>query len=397
MKADVERPGVTDEGAAILGATLEGLKRAAHGVEVERRLAEALQLSLLPKLPLVPGLRFASRYRAGSADAHIGGDWYDAFPLRSGKVGIVIGDVVGQGVEAAARMAHLQSALRAYALEGLRPAVVLERMNGFVLEGEQGGMVTLLYGIVDPDGSTLKIATAGHPPPLICSPAGMATFGEARAGMPLGVTYFPAYEESMAALAPWSTILLYTDGLAEGPELPLADGLEALRRSITGPTEPENLCRRVLDSMDVRAGHDDLALLAVQLTPPEQKLVTSFVAGPSAVASMRRAVSRWLQSAGADDIETYEILLACGEACVNTIAHAHSAVSDAPFEVRATREGADVIIVVSDTGTWRWTPGVGAGRGLTLMRELMDDVQVHRGDRGTEVTMRRRLESAAPK
>jgi len=112
---------------------------------------------------------------------------------------------------------------------------------------------------------------------------------------------------------------------------------------------------------------------------------------------MRRAMSRWLQSAGADEVEMYEILLACGEACVNTIAHAHSAVFDAPFEVRATREGADVVIVVSDTGTWRLTPGAGAGRGLTLMRELMDDVHVHRGNRGTEVTMRRRLESAAPR
>ena len=90
---------------------------------------------------MVPGLRLAARYRPGSAETRIGGDWYDAIPLRGGKFGIAIGDVVGRGVEAAARMAHLQSALRAYALEALRPAVVLERMNSFVLEGEQGGMV----------------------------------------------------------------------------------------------------------------------------------------------------------------------------------------------------------------------------------------------------------------
>ena len=396
MDANVERGGVAEDGAVILSATLEGLKRAAHGVEVERQLAEALQLSLLPKLPTVPGLRFASRYMAGSADARIGGDWYDAFQLRGGKVGIAIGDVVGQGVDAAARMAHLQSALRAYALEGLRPAIVLERMNGFVLEGEQGGMVTLLYGIVDPDGSTLKLATAGHPPPLIYSQDGSVTFAEAAVGTPLGVSYFPTYEESMAALEPWSTILLYTDGLAEGPELPLADGLESLRRSVAGPQEPEGLCRAVLDSMDTRAGHDDLALLAVQLTPPERTLATSLPARPSSVASMRRDMTRWLQSAGASDVETYEILLACGEACVNTIAHAHSAVSDAPFEFRASREGPDVVIVVRDTGRWRSKPGGGAGRGLTLMRELMDDVQVRRGNRGTEVRMRRRLDGRLP-
>jgi serine phosphatase RsbU (regulator of sigma subunit)/anti-sigma regulatory factor (Ser/Thr protein kinase) len=392
-----ERGGIPEEGAAIVGATLDALKRAAHGVEIERRLAEALQLSLLPKLPVVPGLRFAARYRPGTADTRVGGDWYDAFPLRAGKVGIVIGDVVGQGVEAAARMAHLQSALRAYALEGLRPAVVLERMNAFVLEGEQGGMVTVLYAVVDPDGSTLKLASAGHPPPLIHLPGGRPVFAEAPAGTPLGVTYFPTYEESMATLDPWSTVLLYTDGLAEGPELPLADGLEALRRSVAdGPAEPEALCRRLLGSLDTRAGsRDDLALLAVQLTPPEQTLVTSLPARPSSVASMRRAMSLWLRSAGADDVEIYEILLACGEACVNTIAHAHPAVSDAPFEVRATREGADIVIVVGDTGKWRLPPNEGRGRGLALIRELMDTVRVDPGDRGTIVTMRRRLEHAS--
>ena len=112
---------------------------------------------------------------------------------------------------------------------------------------------------------------------------------------------------------------------------------------------------------------------------------------------MRRSISQWLRSAGADEVEIYEILLACGEACVNTIAHAHSAVSDAPFEVRATREGSDVVVVVRDTGRWRFAPGEGRGRGLALMRELMDDVQVRPGDEGTVVTMRRRLDHASVK
>jgi anti-sigma regulatory factor (Ser/Thr protein kinase) len=106
-------------------------------------------------------------------------------------------------------------------------------------------------------------------------------------------------------------------------------------------------------------------------------------------------MSLWLRSAGADDVEIYEILLACGEACVNTIAHAHPAVSDAPFEVRATREGADIVIVVGDTGKWRLPPSEGRGRGLALIRELMDTVRVDPGDRGTNVTMRRRLEHAS--
>ena len=239
----------------ILGATLDTLKRAAEGVEIERRVAETLQRSLLPTLPVVPGLRLAARYRPGSTETSIGGDWYDAIPLRGGKVGIAIGDVVGRGVKAAARMAHLQSALRAYALEALRPELVLERMNGFVLEGEQGGMVTLLYAIVDPDGHSVQVASAGHPPPLVLDPEGRPTFVEAPAGSPLGVARYAAYEESVTTLDPWSAVLLYTDGLVEGPELPLGQGLEGLRGSMEGgPREPEELCTAVLDSLDVRVG-----------------------------------------------------------------------------------------------------------------------------------------------
>ena len=266
----------------ILGATLDTLKRAAEGVEIERRVAETLQRSLLPALPVVPGLRLAARYRPGSTETSIGGDWYDAIPLRGGKVGIAIGDVVGRGVKAAARMAHLQSALRAYALEALRPELVLERMNGFVLEGEQGGMVTLLYAIVDPDGHSVQVASAGHPPPLVLDPEGRPTFVEAPAGSPLGVARYAAYEESVTTLDPWSAVLLYTDGLVEGPDLPLGQGLEGLRGSMEGgPREPEELCTAVLDSLDVRVGSsDDLALLALQLTPPGKTLALSFPARP---------------------------------------------------------------------------------------------------------------------
>ena len=382
----------------ILGATLDTLKRAAEGVEIERRVAETLQRSLLPTLPVVPGLQLAARYRPGSTETSIGGDWYDAIPLRGGKVGIAIGDVVGRGVKAAARMAHLQSALRAYALEALRPELVLERMNGFVLEGEQGGMVTLLYAIVDPDGHSVQVASAGHPPPLVLDPEGRPTFVEAPAGSPLGVARYAAYEESVTTLDPWSAVLLYTDGLVEGPELPLGQGLEGLRGSMEGgPREPEALCTAVLESLDVRVGSsDDLALLALQLTPPGKTLALSFPARPSSLASMRRAVAQWLRLAEAGEDEIYEILVACGEACANTVAHAHPALSDSSFEVDGAREGPEVEIAVRDTGRWRSPGNEARGRGLSVMRELMDEVEIEPSEQGTTVTMRRRLRGKGP-
>lgn len=397
---DQRAGGEAESGQAdpILGATLDTLRRAAEGVEIERRVAETLQRSLLPTLPVVPGLQLAARYRPGSTETSIGGDWYDAIPLRGGKVGIAIGDVVGRGVKAAARMAHLQSALRAYALEALRPELVLERMNGFVLEGEQGGMVTLLYAIVDPDGHSVQVASAGHPPPLVLDPEGRPTFVEAPAGSPLGVARYAAYEESVTTLDPWSAVLLYTDGLVEGPELPLGQGLEGLRGSMEGgPREPEALCTAVLDSLDVRVGSsDDLALLALQLTPPGKTLALSFPARPSSLASMRRAVAQWLRLAEAGEDEIYEILVACGEACANTVAHAHPALSDSSFEVHGAREGPEVEIAVRDTGRWRSPGDEARGRGLSVMRELMDEVEIEPSEQGTTVTLRRRLRGKGP-
>ena len=120
-------------------------------------------------------------------------------------------------------MAHLQSAARVYALEALRPAVVLERMNGFVVEGERGGMLTLLYAILDPSAGTLRIASAGHPPPLVLRPDQEPAFAESPPSSPLGVTRFPVYEESVMTLHPEATVLFYTDGLVETPKLPLTE------------------------------------------------------------------------------------------------------------------------------------------------------------------------------
>src|SRR5688500_8577106 len=251
-------------GDAILGAALEGLRRAAEEVEVERSTAETLQRSLLrERLPDVPGLRLAARYLPGSGEARIGGDWYDAIPLRDGRVGLVIGDVVGRGIEAAARMAHLQSAVRAYALEGLRPSLILERMNGFVQELESRGTATLLLAVVDPDAETVRLATAGHPPPLIVSADGVATFAEGPPGNPLGAAHFPSYEETVLALPAGSALILYTDGLVEGSDQSLDRGMEIL--SGIGPDLPDDpgeACRRVLDhTLADEHGHDDIALL----------------------------------------------------------------------------------------------------------------------------------------
>jgi serine phosphatase RsbU (regulator of sigma subunit) len=237
-------------GDAILGAALEGLRRAAEEVEVERSTAETLQRSLLrERLPEIPGIRLAARYLPGSAEARIGGDWYDAVPLRDGRVALVMGDVVGRGIEAAARMAHLQSAVRAYALEGLRPSLVLERMNAFVMELEGRCTATLLFAVVDPDAETIRLASAGHPPPLLIDAAGHGSFAEGPPGNPLGAFPFPSYEESVVAMPAGSAAILYTDGLAEAPGQSLDTGMAALLEAAGSLSdEPEEVARALLDA-----------------------------------------------------------------------------------------------------------------------------------------------------
>ena len=138
--------------------------------------------------------------------------------------------------------------------------------------------------------------------------------------------------------------------------------------------------------------HDDLALLAVNISPPGEALDLELSPQPESLTSMRQAVGRWLRAAEAGEDEIYEMLVASGEAWSNAVAHAHPATSDEPFRLRALRRGAEIEITVSDTGQWRPpAPETRQGRGLALIGELMDDMEVYSGPEGTTVTMRRRL------
>jgi anti-sigma regulatory factor (Ser/Thr protein kinase) len=393
-----EQPRAEEGGDVIIGAALEGLRRAAQEVEVERSVADTLQHSILrDQLPAIPGLRFAARYLAGSDEAEIGGDWYDVIPLRDGKVGLVIGDVVGRGIRAAARMAHLQGAARAYALEGLRPSLVLERTDAFAQRLERPGMATLLYAILDPEAATLRFASAGHPPPLLVGPDPEAHFAEGRAGAPVGTVGFPVYEESVVAIEQGATVLLYTDGLVERSSIALTEGMESLREAATViPGDPEALCRLLPETVLEGVPGDDTALLAVRLEPLNgERIDLVLPADSESLAPMRRALARWLKAAGADHSEAYEVLVATGEACANAIAHAYPA-GDASFELSGSRARDGLQIQVRDRGRWRAPRGELRRRGLTLMETLMDEMELDKSENGTTVTLRRRLRGGSP-
>jgi PAS domain S-box-containing protein len=361
--------------------------------EREHRIAETLQRSLLPDhLPDLPGLDVAARYLPAASEAEVGGDWYDVIPIAGGAVGLVMGDVAGKGLAGASMVGRLRSALRAYALEGHDGARVVERLNRLLwTEAGESQMATMLYVIVDPAASAVRWVNAGHPAPLMIT-GGEPHFLEGAGSVPLGVLPFPTYEEVSARMDPGSTLLLYTDGLVERPGENIDDGMARLAARVReAPEDPDALCDHLLATLVPAGGAmDDVALLTLCNLPVPDHFSAEFPAEPESLAPMRSMLRRWLSHAGAGELEIAEITTACGEAATNAIEHAGMS-GDIRFEVSGSRSGGAVEIAVRDQGSWREERPGDHGRGLDLMRTLMDTVAVEPGPEGTTVSLRRRL------
>jgi anti-sigma regulatory factor (Ser/Thr protein kinase)/FixJ family two-component response regulator len=357
----------------------------------EHETAVTLQRSLLPdRLPDVQGLSLAARYLPGASGAEVGGDWYDVIPLADGRVGIVMGDVVGRGIPAASLMGQLRNGLRAYAIEGHSPGNVLDRLDRLVQSLNQGRMATLLYLVLQPDGRSASFANAGHPPPLLIGPDRKPSLVEGKRGVPLGVLPYASFEETTVRLEPGSTLVLYTDGLVEERGISIEVRLVALQRAADAEFQgPNELCERLVRKMLPEGpGADDVAILALTTAPASSdRLALTLRAEPEALVTARRALRNWLAELGVDAERLYDITLATGEACTNAIEHAY-APGEATFDVAAVRGADDVVVTVRDYGAWREPRGQNRGRGLKLMETLMDEVNVRRETGGTTVELR---------
>jgi anti-anti-sigma factor len=359
----------------------------------EHRNAETLQRSLLPdRLPDIPGVEFASRYLPGADGLEVGGDWYDAFTLTRGRVGLTIGDVVGRGLTAAATMGQLRTALRAYAIETDSPAVVLQRLSRLADEFEAAQMATMIYAVLDPETQTLSFAVAGHPPPLLIDPDGSASYLMEGRSPALGVSK-AAQSEATVIVKPGSTLILYTDGLIERRHGDITETMEDLRAAVEGHHGGlDSLCdNQVLQAPRPESSGDDVALLMVRLEPaPTGDLRLLFPADPQSVAKIRRTVGQWACVSGANDEEAHDLVFAVGEAVTNAVVHAYSS-AGGQVEVEATIRQGLVQVVVRDRGRWRPSRLDEGGRGLLLMRELMERAEVVSGPEGTEVRLSQRL------
>ncbi|MFD7795068.1 SpoIIE family protein phosphatase [Streptomyces sp. NPDC059759] len=231
-----------------------------------RNTAVTLQRSLLPEHPPnLNGLEVASRYQPAQATSEVGGDWYDVIPLSDDRTALVVGDVMGNGIDAAATMGRLRTATCAYADLDLDPGDVLQHLDKITCDLEHY-IVTCLYAVYDPRTRQCRVANAGHMPPALARPGAAPVLLDLPPGAPLGVGGIP-FETTTVDLAADDVLVLYTDGLVETRLHPIDDRLNVLLSFLDEPGRPlEELCDLLLYGLRNSDDHDDVALLVARAT-----------------------------------------------------------------------------------------------------------------------------------
>lgn len=360
----------------------------------ERTIAQTLQRAALPRdLPSMPGIAVHSAYVAGAMASEVGGDWYDAFWLPDGRIAVSIGDVAGRGLQAAVAMGQIRHGLRMAAFEDSRPSTVLSRVDRLLGSTLPEEMVTAVFGVIDPTARTFTYSNAGHPSPILGMANDRVDVLEDR-GPPLGFMRTRERGDFVVHLDSGGFLILYTDGLIELHHDPMRGQdalLNAVRDEIRTPSGDRAgaVLRRVLGDAGPR---DDIALLSVSLAhEPVSRFDLTLPAIPSALPLVRQSVRQIGQLLGLPDDRTAELEIALGEAVNNVIEHAYGVVPGT-VHVRGGVEDGALVITVEDTGQWR-PPSAAphTGRGLVIIRALVDEVQIDAEPSGTRVRLVVRL------
>ncbi|MER0484377.1 SpoIIE family protein phosphatase [Streptomyces sp. Edi2] len=348
----------------------------------EHTMVLALQHSLLPQsFPEQSAVDVAYRYLP--AESGVGGDWFDVIPLSSTRVALVVGDVVGHGLHAAATMGRLRTAARNFAELDLAPDEVLTHLDNLVgrLDREEGtegpaadstGIIgaTCLYVIYDPTTRQCVMARSGHPPPALVRPDGTVTFPDLPAGPPLGLGGLP-FETAAFTLPEGSRLVLYTDGLIGDRQRDVDTALDLLRHALAHPDRPpEDTCEAVLRAVAPRHPTDDIALLVARTRAlaPRHIATWEVAADPALVSGVRAAVTRQLTEWGLHEV-VFATELLLSELVTNAIRY-----GTAPIQVRLLHDRT-LICEVSDAGSTaphlRHAASTDeGGRGLFLVAQL---------------------------
>ena len=371
-----------------------GRAKAEAAYERERSIASTLQRDLLPRrLPDAPGIALASHFSAGGEGTAVGGDWFDAFTLPGGRLGLVIGDVAGRGVAAAARMGQLRSVARAYAVEGHTPSGVVARLNLYHQALRADDMTTLVYAVIEPDHGRLRLVNAGHPPPALVVPGSSARLLEGSCPA-LGIAEICQPPEIVVDFPPGATLALFTDGLVERRQENIDSGLGRLLSALAAPGDIEAVRDDVIEAcLGPERVDDDVTALFVRAEAVlGENIRLTLTPDADALSALRRMLRRWLIEMGAAPDEMGAIVMAANEAWQNAIEHGHD-FQPVPVNVRFQREDDEVVITVRDAGGRGHPAGdPDRGRGIELMHGLMDHAKLDLGShRGGVVVLRRRI------
>ena len=386
-------PGLAREVAARAAVALDN----ALLYERERETSHALQLGLLGGgVPSFEDVVVTAAYRPGTATLEVGGDWYDAFQLESGVLALVVGDVVGHGLDAAVAMGQLRGAVSALA-QTASPAVLLDRLDSFVETVPSAATATLAYVELDRATGRIRYACAGHPPPLVVSPDGRVRFLWDGRSAPLG-SMLGAARGAVDHLAPGETLVLYTDGLVERRSAAIDVGLERLARAARLHTHDGSLAEAICDSLlDGQVQDDDVCVLTVHCIPVPSMFSHSFPARPDALAELRTRLRTWLHEHEIPEEVERGVVLAASEAAANAVEHAYGSDGTGIVTVMGVLDEEGVLeITVRDEGTWRdGDSDPDRGRGLSIMRAVADRLTVERGDGATVLRMVRTARESA--
>ncbi|MEV2229212.1 SpoIIE family protein phosphatase [Streptomyces phaeochromogenes] len=380
-----EKPEPFDEEELALAEEL--VARAAVSIDNARRytrehtMAVTLQRSLLPRnLPEQSALDIAYRYLP--AQAGVGGDWFDVLPLSGARVALVVGDVVGHGLHAAATMGRLRTAVHNFSALDLPPDELLGLLDELVGRIDQDEAAedssaaitgaTCLYAVYDPTTRKCTLARAGHPPPAVVSPDGSVEFPEVPAGPPLGLGGLP-FETAELELEEGSRLVLYTDGLVEDRERDIDVGLELLRTALAGADRtPEDTCQGVLNALLPDRPSDDIALIVAGTRALGADRIAEWQvpSEPAAVGEVRASVTRQLTEWGLDDL-AFATELMLSELVTNAIRY-----GTGPIQVRMLRDRSLICEVFDGSNTsphlrYAATTDEG-GRGLFLVAQLAE-------------------------
>ncbi|OBK22981.1 histidine kinase [Mycobacterium asiaticum] len=376
----------------VLGGRLsQGLQRV-YQLDEQRETAVALQHAMLGPARLPDG--FAVRYRPASHPLQVGGDWYDVVELDDDRVALIVGDCVGHGLAAATVMGQLRSACRALLLEQPSPGAALGALDRFAARLPGARCTTAFCAVLSRDTGELVYSSAGHPPPIMVYADGTTVMLGGEHGLPLALRPQWNRPETHLVMPPRATLLLYTDGLIERRGVSLDDGMARAADVVQDGRSDglEEVADHLMSVLEPGGGYpDDVAMLLYRQPAP---LAMEISADASELAPSRAALRSWLTQAGVDSDQIQDVLVATGEAVANAIEHGLRDRPTGTVSLRATAIVDRLQVTVADTGAWKppaEIPGFSRGRGIDLMRVLMEDLSIHSSEAGTTVHMYARI------